>query len=127
MYSELKLIEQAVINNQFEVINELWAGADQEVKLPCKGCRSGKGMTYHKEAYAISTLVYKLKDIIPYDYLDKFELFERLLTDLPKDNVLLEMIDRAKTLFWERSDSRPYLAYGSNMDRDQMKDRCPKE
>ena len=24
MYSELKLIEQAVINNQFEVIDELW-------------------------------------------------------------------------------------------------------
>ncbi|MBR3117626.1 MAG: gamma-glutamylcyclotransferase [Oceanobacillus sp.] len=87
-----------------------------------------------KYAEEASALLFAIKSscIDWYDSMSKYELFGRVGDALEKaaeegkslNEILLDMVDEAikveKEFTW-----KPYFAYGSNMDEEQMKHRCP--
>jgi hypothetical protein len=98
-------LEQSITNNTFEIKKSLWGGAGQSVFLPSPEISPKPGIIVHEDAYAISSLLFALKEIIPYNYLDKFELFELLLVDLPAKDACLEIMKRAKIIYVSRTGS----------------------
>lgn len=101
-YTDLLDLEALILDKKFKAKKELWGGAGMTVILPSDGPKED-GLVTHKDAYEISTLIFELKDIIPYDYLDKYELFGNLLTDLPENDPCVEIINRAKKIYLERA------------------------
>ena len=113
--------------------HELFAGADliisdHEIES------NGEVVVVSKYAQEISDCVFALKEACSdwLDYLNKYEFYPRLgLTAnayLEKHNdlkgILLAMLDTAEILE-EDLNRFYYFAYGSNMDVNQMAERCP--
>ncbi len=62
---------------------------------------------------------------VGYDYQSKFKIIKELLLGLPMRNPGLEVLKRALFITLKAHERTLYFAYGSNMDLDQMADRCP--
>jgi hypothetical protein len=58
--------------------------------------RDIKSLTSHEKAFEISTLLFKIKDIIPFDYLDNYELFDDVLSALPEEGAAMKTFTHYK-------------------------------
>lgn len=147
MINELNKLEKLLSSGEWQAQagTELWGGAGVIVKL--KGTKgltaeesdgdewqdNGKVLVISKHAKEVSALLYVLKDLFN-DYIDfasKYMFYGRLgaratayLAQQDDQGVLLEMINEAKLMAHELA-GKLYFAYGSNMDKCQMEDRCP--
>ncbi|KNZ68174.1 AIG2-like family protein [Thermincola ferriacetica] len=152
--NELKKLENSIRRGEWQPKHdkcELWGGADVVIALELTDDlrawesdnhlvidydrihKSSKVLVISKYARQISALFYSLREIFR-DYIDfanKFAFYGRLGKRANKyiaqnddlDGVLLEIIDEAKMMAREFG-GRLYFAYGSNMDENQMAQRC---
>ena len=133
-------IKEIIENGQWHFKSDvLWRGAD--LAISDHPIDQDSAFTWNddrvvvtKYAKETSALVFAIRDACQswYDYMSKYELFGRVGVALEEaekeerslEEILLAMVDEAikveKEITW-----RPYFAYGSNMDEEQMKDRCP--
>lgn len=134
MKRELDILAKQVKDGNWEPeICSLWGGAGLIVthKAP-EGCE-GKTIVVSQNAEEISAMVYRLKEIFAghLDYMDKYDFYpqigERAIKYIEENGddlgVLEAMIDEAQQIASEFFVY--YFAYGSNMDKAQMKKRCP--
>lgn len=113
---------------------ELFGGADVIVCKEKLDIETNKIMVISNFAIEISTLIFELKDLFKeqLDYLNKYEFYGRIAIAanrfIAKNGdsigVLEAMIEEAINIDREWG-GLCYFAYGSNMDKEQMADRCP--
>lgn len=152
--NELKKLENRIRSGEWQPENgrcRLWSGADVIIAFKLTDDlrawksdnhlvnnydgihTSSKVLVISKHARQISALFYSLKEIFRnyIDFANKFTFYRRLGKRANKytaksddlNGVLLEIIDEAMLIAHE-FEGRLYFAYGSNMDENQMANRC---
>ena len=137
MKEKLITLRERIRNGNWKHVNRpLFNGADLIIEEDLHNRWPGKVvvLTDYEKAKELSALIYELKQIFTddLDYLNKYyfypELGKAANSYLSENNdtkeLLLSVVDRAITLEKEWS-GHLYFAYGSNMDRNQMVERCP--
>lgn len=150
MLTELEKMMWQIRNGEWglrHATNKYWGGAGVLVELPdpklhkkwvedsCQASQqkndSSTMVIKSKHASSISSVFYALRDLFqPYlDYQNKYDFFGRLGNaaqhsgTIYETAVLINIMEEAIQMAYEIL-GKPYFAYGSNMDVDQMRNRC---
>ena len=137
MKERLITLRKKIENGNWKHMNRpLFSGADLIIEEDLHSKWPGKVavLTDYEKAKELSALIYELKNIFAddLDYLNKYYFYPELgnaantylAGNRDIKGLLLSVVDRAIMLDKEWS-GHLYFAYGSNMDRNQMTDRCP--
>ena len=137
MKEKLITLKERIGNGSWKHVNRpLFNGADLiiEEDMHCRWPDKVVVLTDYEKAKELSALIYELKQIFTddLDYLNKYyfypELGKAANSYLAENNdtkgMLLSVVERAIKLEKEWS-GHLYFAYGSNMDKNQMAERCP--
>jgi cation transport regulator ChaC len=137
MKEKLITLKERIRNGNWKHVNRpLFNGADLIIEEDLHSRWPGKVavLTDYEKAKELSALIYELKNIFAdeLDYLNKYYFYPELgnaantylAGNRDIKGLLLSVVDRAIMLDKEWS-GHLYFAYGSNMDKKQMAERCP--
>ena len=152
MLNELQSLKDAVAGGTWrpQPIPRLWGGAgvivatgrektwyeSQQQWIPVDYedlRRGGKIVVVTPHARAVSAMIYELKQLFQdhLDYVAKDVFYPRLgmaafkaSDSQDRKRILAAMLEEAIQMAYEL-EGQPYFAYGSNIDLEQMADRCP--
>lgn len=130
-FNQILRLEKEVLTHQIKKANELWRGSEIQLTHTPEfheqmEKESRDDLIFHPEAEYISTLLERVIGIMGDSY-DRSVFIEILQENkLPEKDVCLYIVNQIKKYYWKyNSEKTPYFAYGSNMSREQMKERCP--
>ncbi len=143
-------LEDRIKYSKLKIASDLWGGADviitdcmddlgrgrERVVIDMQGIyNTSDKIVYTKNAQELSQIFFELKDIFDgfIDAGNKYTFYGNLANAAIEScklgdgiNVLLDTVKEAKLMATEiESKFSYYFAYGSNMDVEQMKQRCP--